>query len=88
MQAPGRPDEDLRGGFTHGGWAGPYSDPVIGSVAAEGMSKEGALLFGRRTFQDFASVWPTMPQPNPFTDVLNKTINMWFRGRCQSRSLG
>src|SRR5216683_2648328 len=26
MQAPGRPDEDLRGGFKHGGWALPYSD--------------------------------------------------------------
>ena len=23
MQAPGRPDEDLRGGFEHGGWALP-----------------------------------------------------------------
>jgi acyl-coenzyme A thioesterase PaaI-like protein len=21
MQAPGRPDEDVRGGFQHGGWA-------------------------------------------------------------------
>jgi hypothetical protein len=21
MQAPGRPDEDQRGGFAHGGWA-------------------------------------------------------------------
>ena len=25
MQAPGRPDEDRRGGFEHGGWANPYS---------------------------------------------------------------
>jgi len=24
MQAPGRPDEDRRGGFEHGGWAGPW----------------------------------------------------------------
>ena len=25
MQAPGRPDEDPRGGFEHGGWAMPYA---------------------------------------------------------------
>jgi dihydrofolate reductase len=73
MQAPGRPDEDRRGGFKHGGWAVPYPDPVMGSVAAEGMNKRGSLLFGRRTYEDFFSVWPGMPQPNPFTDVLNNS---------------
>jgi dihydrofolate reductase len=73
MQAPGRPDEDLRGGFKHGGWATVYSDPVMGSVAAEGMAKGGNLLFGRRTYEDFAAVWPKMPEPNPFTTVLNNS---------------
>jgi len=73
MQAPGRPDEDQRDGFKYGGWATRYNDPVIGSVAAEGMSKGGALLFGRRTYEDFAAVWPNMPEPNPFTTVLNNT---------------
>lgn len=37
MQAPGRPDEDVRGGFGRGGfgrggWALPYNDPVMGRV--------------------------------------------------------
>jgi dihydrofolate reductase len=72
MQAPGRPDEDRRGGFEHGGWALPYFDPVMGSVAAEGMAKDGALLFGRRTYEDFYSVWPNRTD-NPFTEVLNTT---------------
>ncbi len=49
MQAPGRPDEDRRGGFKHGGWETPYADPVMGEVAAKGMAGGGALLFGRRT---------------------------------------
>jgi hypothetical protein len=40
-----------------------YADPVIGSVAAEGMSRGTDLLFGRRTYEDFATVWPNMPQP-------------------------
>jgi dihydrofolate reductase len=71
MQAPGRPDEDLRGGFEHGGWAQPYFDPVMGSLAAEGIAGAGALLFGRRTYEDFASVWPDQSEDNPFAAVLN-----------------
>ena len=27
MQAPGRPDEDQRGGFEHGGWASALPRP-------------------------------------------------------------
>jgi dihydrofolate reductase len=72
VQAPGRPDEDTRGGFTHGGWAVPYFDPVMGKAAAEGMAKKAALLFGRRTYQDFYAVWPKRGD-NPFTTVLNNS---------------
>jgi len=72
MQAPGRADEDTRGGFQHGGWAIPYFDPVMAGVAAEGMAKMPALLLGRRTYEDFYSVWPNRTD-NPFTEVLNKS---------------
>ena len=71
IQAPGRPDEDTRGGFKHGGWALPYFDPVMGSAAAEGMSRMPSLLFGRRTYEDFYAVWPKRTD-NPFTEFLNK----------------
>ena len=72
MQAPARPDEDLRGGFAYGGWTTPYGDAVMGRVMAEGMaqSEGGALLFGRHTYEDFFSVWPNRTD-NPFTVVLN-----------------
>jgi dihydrofolate reductase len=70
MQAPGRPDEDRRGGFEHGGWAAPYADPMMWEHMSSGGS--GALLFGRRTYEDFFSVWPNQPD-NPFTPVLNAT---------------
>jgi dihydrofolate reductase len=72
MQAPGRPDEDQRGGFQHGGWAQPYNDPVMAGVAAEGMAKGGAILLGRRTYQDFFSFWPHQTD-NPFTEVLDNS---------------
>ena len=72
MQAPGRPDEDRRGGFAHGGWAQAYNDEVMGKATGEGMAKPGALLFGRRTYEDFAKVWPNQTD-NPFTPVLNNS---------------
>jgi hypothetical protein len=46
MQAPGRADEDIRGGFDRGGWALRYNDPVMGRVMREGMAQTGALLLG------------------------------------------
>jgi dihydrofolate reductase len=36
------------------------------------MATTGALLFGRRTYEDFYSVWPNRTD-NPFTAVLNNT---------------
>ena len=73
MQAPGRPDEDRRGGFQHGGWATPYADEVLGKVAGEKMAKGGALLLGRRTYEDFFSFWPNQPPDDPFRQVLTNT---------------
>ncbi|HYJ69895.1 MAG TPA: dihydrofolate reductase family protein [Nocardioidaceae bacterium] len=71
MQAPGRPDEDTRDGFTRGGWAAPYSDEVMGRVMGQRMADPGPLLLGRRTYEDFYSYWPHQTD-NPYTDVLTK----------------
>ena len=71
MQAPGRSDEDVRGGFAHGGWAQPYSDPVMAETMGKGMAAaDVSLLFGRRTYEDFAGFWPQRAD-NPVTAVLN-----------------
>ncbi len=69
MQAPARPDEDTRGGFEHGGWAMPYATM---EAAEESKAYSGALLLGRRTYEDFYTVWPNRTD-NPFTEVLNNT---------------
>ena len=71
MQAPGRPDEDRRGGFEHGGWAAPYADADLGKAAGESMATTGGLLLGRRTYEDFYGFWPKQ-KDNPYTEILNK----------------
>ena len=71
MQGPGRPDEDRRDGFDHGGWAAAGNDPAIQEVLGKHMSSSWSLLVGRSTYEDFASFWPNQRQPNPFTEILN-----------------
>jgi len=70
MQAPGRPDEDTRGGFEHGGWAVPNNDEVMGRVMGQGMSRGGALLLGRRTYEDLHGFWPKQPK-SQITETLD-----------------
>jgi dihydrofolate reductase len=72
MQAPARPDEDARGGFSRGGWAVPGSDEVMAGYLGVGQGGEpGALVLGRRTYLDFYGVWPNRPD-NPYSEALNK----------------
>lgn len=64
MQAPGRPDEDTRDGFSQGGWASQRSDEGIGNAMGERMAAGGGLagwLFGRRTYEDLLSHWNQQP---------------------------
>jgi dihydrofolate reductase len=72
MQAPGRPDEDERGGFKHGGWAVPYADEVMGRAMGERMGGPGAIVLGRRTYEDLFGYWPNQTD-NPYTETLNRT---------------
>ncbi|TME92837.1 MAG: dihydrofolate reductase [Chloroflexi bacterium] len=71
MQSPGRPDEDTRGGFEHGGWGVRYADSVSGSMVGRYAGTTEGLLLGRRTYEDFFQVWPNRTD-NPFTEALNK----------------
>lgn len=70
-QGLGRPDEDTRGGFVHGGWGQRYQDDVMAAEMAKGMSRPGDMLLGRRTWQDFAMIWGKATRPNPYSAHLN-----------------
>lgn len=71
MQAPGGPEEDPRGGFTHGGWAMHFGDEVGGEALGRIMSGEFDLLLGRRTYEIFAAYWPYAGD-NPIAKAFNK----------------
>ena len=69
MQAPGRPDEDRRGGFEYGGWGAPYNAMA---QAGDSTGNPGGLLFGRRTYEDFYSVWPAR-KGDPISALLDSS---------------
>jgi dihydrofolate reductase len=71
MQAPGRPDEDTRDGFPHGGWGIPYGDEAAVAKMGERMGEDRAFLFGRRTYEQLLSSWNA--RGGPFKDALNDT---------------
>lgn len=71
VQGLGRPDEDTRGGFTHGGWGQRYDDEVMTREMARAMAKPGDMLLGRRTWQDFITAWGQRADGNPVTTLMN-----------------
>ena len=76
MQAAGGPEE----GFEYGGWSAPYYDEALDKIAEKQKDPIGDLLFGRRTFELFASFWPDHEDIWPGVNdarkyVLSSTIN-------------
>jgi dihydrofolate reductase len=66
MQAPGGPEEDPTGGFTHGDW----DDEMMERIAESGPYE---LLLGRGTYEIFAAHWPYVSDDDPIADHLNRT---------------
>ena len=72
MQAPGDPDEDREGGFAHGGWVVPHFDEQLGAYMVTLTQRAGALLLGRKTYDEFAAAWPLQPESDPVAAVYNR----------------
>jgi dihydrofolate reductase len=70
LQGPGRPDEDTRDGFRHGGWARHANEPTLAAALAEWMGPDFSWLFGRRSYEDMLTHWNQVG--GPFRDGLNR----------------
>src|SRR5215210_6622229 len=68
----GATDEDRRNGFERGGWALGAGDDDTRTLIVETYQRADAFLFGRRTYEMFASSWGTKePGSHPISDALN-----------------
>ena len=76
IQAPGGPKEDASGGFKYGGWTVPYFDEISGKMMDEQMKQPFSLLLGRKTFEIFASYWPSHADQWPgINDVIKYVVS-------------
>jgi dihydrofolate reductase len=53
------------------GWSMPYTDEDVGGVIGAAMNSSDAMLLGRKTYEDFAAYWPTAPEDDFFSGVMN-----------------
>lgn len=84
VQGPGGPEEDTSGGFTHGGWAGPFSDEVSGAALRQKMNEPFDLLLGRKTFDiwepywpNHADIWPNVNKATKYVASNSRTSSEW-----------
>lgn len=74
IQAPGDPQEDTDGGFEYGGWIVPYFEERLGIIMEEQIANPRNLLLGRRTYEIFASYWPTHESDWPGINSATKYV--------------
>ncbi len=75
MQGLGGSDEDRRGGFERGGWALPLFENEAATFLEQVFQRADAFLFGRRTYEIFASSWGAIAEmrAQPIGVALNET---------------
>lgn len=83
IQAPGGPEEDPTGGFTHGGWVAPWFDDKLGEHIDQVMSDPFDLLLGRKTYEIFAAHWPYAEPGDPIGEKF-KTLTKYVATRSRA----
>jgi len=74
IQAPGGIDEDVDGGFAHGGWTLPYWHDAIGEHFGALQAAADTFLLGRRTWEIHGAAFEPMADgADPFFDSFNQS---------------
>lgn len=68
VEAPGSGDTTLP---DKRGWSEPFMTEEIGMTIMSQMDASDAMLLGRKTYQDFAAFWPSVPDEDPFGNRMN-----------------
>jgi dihydrofolate reductase len=72
----GASEEDRRNGFERGGWALGKGDDETKASLNQTYERADAFLFGRRTYELFASVWGTLtPEDVPGWEPVMEALN-------------
>lgn len=86
-QAPACPDEDVRGGFSHGGWGvKDGGDPGLQQAMGRQMAGGWSLLVGSTTYDDLYEAWPRRQPSNPMTQALTN-VRKFVASRDRNRKL-
>jgi len=72
VQGLGGLDEDRRGGFERGGWAIPFFGDQAAEYLDQVFRRADAFLFGRWTYEVFASYWGAIDDPD---NVIAASLN-------------
>jgi dihydrofolate reductase len=75
IQAPGSPEEDTEGGFTHGGWTLPYWHDDIGTHFGPIFAEADTVLLGRKTWQTHAAAFEPNPADDPFSSMKKHVVS-------------
>ena len=52
-------------------WHFPYFDDAMGEIVGQGMSTSGAMLMGRRLYDEWSEFWPGQGPEVPFSEYIN-----------------
>jgi dihydrofolate reductase len=53
------------------GWSMRFTDDEVGQVIGAAMDSSDAMLLGRKTYENFAAFWPSVPEDDPFGNIMN-----------------